>query len=162
MSVTVARLSRHRELVPLVASWLRSEWPAWYGPSGRGDAEQDALQYAQSTSELPLGLVAFLDGVPVGFGALKNDGVPADSARGPWAGAGYVRPEARRRGIGANLLQALVSEAKAMGYSRIYCGTRTAGSLLVRQGWHKLEVVAHGGEQVDVFQSAASLTPCLH
>ena len=162
MSVTVARLSRHRDLVPLVASWLRSEWPAWYGPSGSGDAEQDALRYAQAGSGLPLGLVVFVDAVPVGFGALKNDGVPPDSARGPWAGAGYVRPESRRQGIGAILLQSLVQEAQAMGYSRVFCGTRTANSLLVRQGWQKLEVVAHGGEQVYVFQSAARLTPRLH
>ena len=162
LSVTVARLSRHPELVPLVASWLRAQWPAWYGPAGNGDAEQDALRYAQAGTALPLGLVVFVDAVPVGFGALKNDGVPPDSVRGPWAGAGYVRPESRRQGIGALLLLSLVQEAMAMGYSRVFCGTRTASSLLVRQGWQKLDVVAHGGEQVDVFQSAASLTPCLH
>lgn len=153
-TVSIARLSQHLELVPLVASWLRSEWPFWYGQSGDGNADSDALAYARPEASVPLGIVAFNAGIPVGFGALKNEGVPPGSERRPWVGAGYVVPELRSQGIGAAILQALLREAKAMGYTTLYCGTSTASSLLEREGWHRLEVVPHGEVQVVVFERA--------
>ena len=47
-SVIVERLSGHRELVPLIASWFQAEWPDWYGTSGKGSAHDDVLKYASA------------------------------------------------------------------------------------------------------------------
>ena len=158
-SVIIERLSQHRELVPLIASWFLAEWPDWYGPSGRGDAQGDLVRYSNADSTIPFGVVAFYDGAPCGFCALKSDAIPEYSSRGPWAGAAYVVPELRGRGIGALMLRALVDEAMRMGFAHVYCGTSTSTSLLVREGWHKLEVIAHEGQQVVVFQSPAGTKP---
>ena len=153
--VIIERLSEHRDLVPLVASWLQAEWPDWYGTSGKGSAHEDVLEYAGAGKTIPFGVVAFRDGVPCGFGALKNDAIPPGSDRGPWVGAGYVLPELRGQGIGALVLRALTGEARRLGFLHVYCGTSTSTSLLRREGWRELEVVPHEGAQVVVFQSPA-------
>jgi GNAT superfamily N-acetyltransferase len=154
-SVIVERLSGHRDLVPLIASWFQAEWPDWYGTSGKGSAHDDVLKYASAGGAIPFGVVAFRDGVPCGFGALKNDAIPPGSDRGPWVGAGYVLPELRGQGIGALVLRALTGEARRLGFLHVYCGTSTSTSLLRREGWRELEVVPHEGAQVVVFQSPA-------
>ena len=154
-SVIIERLSAHRDLVPLIASWFQAEWPDWYGTSGKGCVRDDVLKYASGGETIPFGVVAFHGGVPCGFGALKNDAVPPKSDRGPWVGAGYVLPELRGQGIGALVLRALTREARRLGFVHVYCGTSTATSLLIREGWQELEVVPHEGAQVVVFQSPA-------
>ena len=150
----IQRLSLHRHHLPLIADWFRSEWPAWYGPGGAGDADADLMRYAQAGPAIPLGLVALAGGQPCGFGALKDDGIPSGSALGPWAGAGYVPPARRGQGIGALLLRGLVREAASLGFEHVYCATRTAQTLLLREGWQAIETVQQGDERLTVFRSA--------
>ena len=152
-SVRIQRLSLHRPLIPLIADWFKKEWPDWYGPGGAGDADADLRRYAQDDALIPLGLVALCDGQPCGFGALKQQGIGSDPTRGPWAGAGYVLPALRGRGLGALLLRALVGEAQALGFERVYCVTGTAQSLLQREGWQVLEVTQQGEQRLTVFGS---------
>ena len=154
-NVMIQRLSGHSGLVPLIVSWLETEWPGWYGAAGEGNARHDVLMYSSAGDSIPLGLVAFCDDTPCGFGALKNDPIPADSRLGPWVGAGYVKPDLRGRGIGSLLLRALVQEARRLGFPHVYCGTSSAMTLLAREGWDLLEVVPHQGAQVAVFRSPA-------
>jgi len=153
--VSIRRLSGHRELLPVVASWFREEWPDWYGASAKGNARDDLLAYANAGDAIPFGLVAFYNDIPSGFGALKKEAIPAGSLPGPWVGAGYVVPEFRRRGIGSLLLRALIQEVRRIGFEHIYCGTSTSVSLLAREGWEVLEVVQHAGARVTVFKSPA-------
>ena len=153
-SVVIVPLARHREHVPLLASWFLQAWPAWYGAAGRGDTLADLRAFAASEAALPVGLIVLDDGVPVGVGALKAESLPTHRHLSPWAAAGFVVPSRRGRGIGASLLQALVHHARALGYSRVHCGTGTAISLLRRCGWQELERVAHEGESLVVFQTS--------
>jgi GNAT superfamily N-acetyltransferase len=154
-NITIQRLSQHPDLESLITSWLREEWPDWYGPSGKGSAQDDVRMYSRAGNTIPLGLVASHGDVPCGFGALKNEGIPRESGRGPWVGAGYVQPELRGRGIGALLLRALVREARLIGFAHVYCGTSTSMSLLAREGWEELEVVQHEEARIVVFRSPA-------
>ena len=151
--VSVERLSLHREHMPLIADWFRSEWPLWYGPGGAGDADADLARYAQAGPAVPVGLVALRGGQPCGFGALKEQGVPPSSPLRPWAGAGYVPPALRGQGLGAWLLRALVREAAGLGFEHVYCATRSAQSLLLREGWQAIETVLQGDERLTVFRS---------
>ena len=154
-SITIAPLARHQEHLPLLASWFLQQWPAWYGPGGRGNAQADLHSFAESELVLPVGLIIFRDGVPVGVGALKAESIPTHKNLSPWAAAGFVLPACRGSGIGSLLLEALVRQACALGYSRVYCGTGTAVSLLRRCGWSELERVEHEGEALVVFQKSA-------
>lgn len=140
----------HADGLPQLAAWFESEWPDWYGESGPGHALADLRDFA-SGDWLPRGVVAVMRGEIVGIGALKEESIPSHRHLGPWAAAGYVRPELRGRGIGASLLGALEGEAWSMGFSHIYCATATAETLMQRSGWDVLDTVPHDGEMLTIF-----------
>jgi len=151
--LTVERLSLHPETLSTLAEWFISEWPDWYGPKGKGDAEADLRAFANHGS-LPVGVVAFRNGLLCGAAALKAHSIPSHAHLAPWAAAGFVVPALRGQGIGAALLLALEDEARALGYSRIYCGTGGAASLLRRSGWSFIESVELEGKTVGVYEKA--------
>jgi len=149
--LTVSPLVQHKDLLPLLSSWLVQEWPDWYGPGGRGDAGADLSSFAASEASLPVGFAALLDGVPIGVAALKTASLPTHGHLTPWAGAGLVLPAYRGRGVGAKLLDALVQHAARLGFLRIYCATATAVSLLRRSGWSEVESIQHEGQSLAIF-----------
>lgn len=149
----VEPLARHRALIPTVAQWFVAEWPAWYGPGGPGHVLEDLQAFAASEHALPVGMLVFQDGKPVGAGALKAQSIPSHAHLGPWAAAGYVLPSRRGQGLGAALLQALVDKGQAMGHAAIYCGTSTAQRLLVRQGWQAVDTTMMQGKPLTIYCS---------
>ena len=140
-------------VLPTLRCWFESEWPLYYGGHGEGDVAKDLAAYA-SRGSLPLGLVAFQEGKPCGFVALKRESFPTHPHLSPWAGAAYVEPRLRRQGIGAALLLALEPEARALGCVRIYCATSTSVSLLQRLRWQLRESVNHEGHHMSIFEKA--------
>ncbi|MDH3210329.1 MAG: GNAT family N-acetyltransferase [Burkholderiaceae bacterium] len=154
--ITTELLAGRVEALPVLAQWFKTEWPAWYGPGGPGDAEQDLLTYANQGS-LPVGVVVLYGGELCGVGALKAQSIPSHSHLAPWAAACFVVPRLRGRGIGAVLLSALECEAKSLGYSCIYCATGTAESLLKRGQWSFLEAVTLDGKTVSIYEKALDL-----
>ncbi len=153
--ISTAALASRRALLPLVGEWFVSEWPSWYGPGGPGNLRADLEAYAASDLNIPMGLLAFSEQVPVGIGVLKTEPIPGYERFGPWVGAGYVVPNLRRRGVGAALVAALVGKASELGHKHVYCGTSTSESLLRRSGWSVVETTVLEGKALTVFRSAA-------
>ncbi len=152
-NIRIERLAHCPDLVPLLAVWFQSEWPAYYGASGPGDAETDLRAYLNA-SGLPVGLVAFRGNEVCGVAALKAQSIASRPDIGPWAGAGFVAPARRRQGIGGELLRGVESVAKELGFPRVYCATSTSASLLERNEWRLLEHIAHEGELVAIYEKA--------
>ena len=152
-NVRIERLAHHPDLLPLLAAWFKSEWPAYYGPGGPADAATDLRAYS-SDSTVPIGLVAFRDNEVCGVAALKAQSITGRPNLGPWAGAGFVPPQHRRQGIGGALLRGVESVAKELGFPRVYCATSTSASLLERNKWHLLERTIHEGELVAIYEKA--------
>ena len=160
MSPPIARVVALRKCPEHCAFFARAfedEWPDWYGPGGRGDAHADLLAFANPPGELPVGVVALSpEGEPLGIAALKVTSIPGFDHLTPWATAGYVLAARRRQGIGALLIEALLSEASRLGYSAVYCATGTSASLLIRQGWSHIDTVVHEGQPLQIFCFALS------
>lgn len=152
-ALRIEPLASHREVLPVLREWFESEWPTYYGAGGRGDARQDLDAYANQRG-LPFGLVAFRDGSVCGVAVLKADSISTHAHLSPWAAGGLVRRDLRGQGIGEQLVLALEREARVMGFSRIYCGTSTAESLLQRAGWRLLERINHEGEVLGIYEKA--------
>jgi len=152
--LVVEPLARHRDVLPTLAEWMYMEWSSWYGPDGPGDAMLDLERYAASETRLPVGLVAFRDGQLVGLCALKDDVLPPVPHLGPWAGAGLVGPDFRRRGVGASLLHATVELARTLGFAHIYCATATSHTLMAREGWDAVQSVELHGTPVVIYRKS--------
>ncbi|WP_299943133.1 GNAT family N-acetyltransferase [uncultured Microbulbifer sp.] len=148
---TIRPLYERKEDIPQLGALFESEWPAYYGESGPGDALADVQSYAGKKA-LPIGLVAYVNGMLSGFMALKYESIEIRPELGPWAAAGYVVPNMRGRGLGAQLLASIENTAANLGVSKIYSGTSKAHNLLLRAGWVKKEVVAYGGEVVTIYR----------
>ena len=154
-ALTAEPLAEHRHLLPLVEHWFVTEWPNWYGPAGQGNIAADLEAFAASEHQLPVGMVVFESGIPIAAGALKAESIPTHMHLSPWAGAGFVLPQHRGKGVGSILLAALVTKARELGHECVYCGTSTAESLLVRAGWSVIAVTQLEGKNLSIFRSAA-------
>jgi len=150
-SVTLCHLAEHPELLSRLQVWFESEWPSWYGMAGRGNAEQDLQSYS-NRGTVPVGLVALRGSRLCGVAALKSEAFPSHPQLSPWVGAALVEPSLRRQGIGRRILEGLESEARILGYRKVYCATGTATSLLERCDWQLIERVEHEGQQVSVYE----------
>lgn len=149
--VYIGYLADHPEALPVLERLFQSEWSAYYGAGGPGNARQDLLAYS-NRGRLPVGVVAFRGFEACGVAALKVDSISTHKHLTPWIGGGMVAPQFRRHGIGARLLSALEDAARDLGFTTIYSGTSTASSLLVREGWQLLEVVQYDGEAVSIYR----------
>jgi GNAT superfamily N-acetyltransferase len=151
MELRTAYLADHPEALAVLKQWFETEWPDWYGPGGRGNAEHD-LRSCAVRDTLPVGMIGFMDDELIGVGMLKQTSVSGRPDLSPWAAGGLVRAPYRRRGMGAKLLVALEDVARKLGFQTIYCGTATSVSLLERGGWTFLDNSDAHGEAVAVYQ----------
>lgn len=107
-------------------------------------AAEDAEYLAEVTPDMvarPRGvfLVAWIDGVPVGCGALK----PApDLAMTAEVKRMYTTPQARRRGVSRTVLERVEAVAAELGYEHLQLETGTeqpeAVTLYESHGWHRI------------------------
>jgi GNAT superfamily N-acetyltransferase len=137
--------------LPILERLIQDEWPDYYGPHGPGVARHDLEEYS-NRDQLPVGVVALLGSEPCGVAALKADSISTHTHLTPWIGGGMVAPQYRRRGIGVRLVSALEVVARDLGFETVYCGTSTANSLLIREGWQLMEVVQNRNEAISIYQ----------
>ena len=152
-TLTIGFLADHPARIAELVRWFEAEWPDWYGPGGRGDAELD-LRSFRSRAALPIGLIGLLDDELVGIAALKRDSIPARAELSPWAAAGLVRPDRRGRGFGAALVRAIENLARDLGHPTIFCATATSVSLLERADWSFVETLMHDGERLSIYRKS--------
>jgi GNAT superfamily N-acetyltransferase len=112
--------------------------------AGDGEADDPEAEWALGVDEvsLPQGvfLIAYLDGWPVGCGALRP--LPAAGARAAEIKRMYTSPSARRRGVSRAVLARLESEAVRLGYRRLQLETGLrqpeAMALYETSGYHRI------------------------
>ncbi len=103
------------EEAPDAFSTPLSQW------KGEGDAE---LRWRRRLITVPLNLVAYLDGRPVGLAS----GTSPTARRETELISMWVAPFARRKGIGAALIDAVISWAKTQGFERVTLDVREANA----------------------------------
>ena len=112
--------------------------------AGDGEADDPESEWAIGVNEVtpPRGafLVAYVDGRPVGCGALRA--LPAAGAHVAEIKRMYTSPSARRRGVSRAVLTTLEAEAVKLGYRRLQLETGLrqpeALALYETSGYHRI------------------------
>lgn len=93
-------------------------------------------------------LVAECDGAVVGTGLLVRNELDAAHDVTPWLAGLVVDPDHRRRGVGADLVQAIEAHAWRLGVRALHLYTDTAEDFYAALGWSVADRFLEDGESM--------------
>ena len=101
----------------------------------------------------PLTFVAFIGETPVGSASLKIREMDIYPEYLHWLGTVYVLPEYRNRGIGTQIIEHSLSEAKRSGnIKELFLYTHDRERFYTKFGWQALERPFYHGREVVVMK----------
>jgi GNAT superfamily N-acetyltransferase len=106
------------EVIPTIAQWQYDDWHT-YDRSLLIESLEKSFREQLHAAALPLTIVVFKEGQPIGSISLETEGEPefADLCDGnPWPGSFHVIPSERNKGIGTELGKLAITIAKRLGY----------------------------------------------
>jgi predicted N-acetyltransferase YhbS len=124
-------------IVRQVAAWLYGEW-GHLNPGSTLDNAVLRLSRQGRGRTLPLVLVAFEDGRPVGRVSLVFYDMKWRQDLTPWLASVWVLPAYRRRGVASALCQRARVEARRLRLGRIYLFTRDKMRFYETLGWKRM------------------------
>jgi GNAT superfamily N-acetyltransferase len=136
--MTIEYLADHREFITTVAHWLHDEW-GYLRPNETVDDRVERVERTCGHRQIPTTLVAVDGDQAVGCASLIEHDMLTRPELSPWLAGVFVPREHRRRGIGAALVERVVTEARSLGVPRLYLYTPGSGALYRRLGWSVVE-----------------------
>ena len=150
----IENLERHREQIATLAAWHHAEWGHLY----EGWTREMALAELSSHSGpdcLPTSLVLLDDARLLGSVSLVLEDAPEFCSEGsPWLANLYVLPEARGRGLGAELVRAAIRVAASQQIAELFLFTPAHSGFYQRLGWRVLARTSLRGTPVHLMQAA--------
>ena len=138
MDVNIEYLADHADAIPILAQWHHEEWQAVTPHLTIADRIA-GFRSRMSRMQVPTGFVAVVDEVVVGMACLVAHDMETRQALTPWLATVLVAREYRGRGIGSELSERVVFEARALRFPRLYLVTFDKASFYRRLGWTNLE-----------------------
>ncbi len=133
--------------VSKVIAWWRTEWDSRMGSDIKSLETQ--LRQSLSKSELPIHIIATIDGNAVGTAALKLQEVAElfpDNHY--WLGSVFVDEQHRGNSIASKLSKRIVELAKEKGLPHLYLQTiDLRGGLYAKLGWEPIREFNYKEEQ---------------
>lgn len=146
MTLTYRYLFDEPQLTGTVVRWWNEVWPDVMGPDLPLFEAQ--LLKSLSNTKLPLLLVAYMDGVPIGTAALKLhelESVYPDNHY--WLGSVFVDKNFRGSQVASSISMHIVALARQRGFPHLYLQTLDlTGGLYAKLGWEAIEQFHHQGE----------------
>ena len=146
-TITVDYLKSHPQYLSPVAEWMFAEWGGGLAASTLAQARERVMN-RMNDKEIPLTLIALLDGELVGTAALKHNDMDTRPDLRPWLAGVYVKQGMRDKGIGSLLVTAVEKEASKLGVEKLYLFTPSRRSFYERLGWSAFEETEYRGEHV--------------
>jgi GNAT superfamily N-acetyltransferase len=127
-------------------------WQAWWKPDGHPlDYISGRLHETMNAAPIPLALVAFEGEKFLGTASVIASDLAERPQLSPWVAAVWVETQARRRGVGAALVNRAVQDCFALGIGRVYlCARPQLSGFYEGLGWTAVERKV-GERQFSVF-----------
>ncbi len=151
-NVVIDDLSKHANLISVLAEWHFKQWGDLTGTLTESDYK--SLLFKQITSlELPLTLVAMDRDRLLGSVNIVPCDMDVRSELAPWLAQLYVHSPERGRGVGSALVRGAISRSREIGFDRLYLYTSgTLPSFYGRMGWTERETVHFKGKDRTVME----------
>jgi GNAT superfamily N-acetyltransferase len=135
---TISDLRQRREFFDTVAMRI---WQAWWEADGTPlDYISSRLRENMNAGPIPFALVAQDGEAFLGTASVIASDLAERPQLTPWVAAVWVEPEARRRGVGAALIDRATHDCFALGASRTYlCARPRLSRFYEGLGWTILE-----------------------
>ena len=146
---TISDLRRRPEFFDTVADRI---WKAWWQESGYPLASiSTRLRENMAATPIPFALVAHDGDRFLGAASVIASDLEERPQLTPWVAAVWVEEAARRRGVGAALVNRAAQDCFALGVIRAYlCARRERAGFYQRLGWIPVEGDV-GPHHLDVF-----------
>jgi predicted N-acetyltransferase YhbS len=139
LPMTIDYLADRLEFLPTLAQWQHAEW----GRENPGDSVETRaarLQAGTNRDRIPLVVVAHAGGTDVlGSASLVQHDMDTRLELSPWLASVFVGQEHRRKGVGAELVRRIMSEATKLKVPLLYLYTVHSEAFYAKLGWTLLE-----------------------
>lgn len=112
----------HQEVIPVLAAWIYDEWSYLYSEMTLQDVVS-LFRERVNKEMLPLTLVAFEAGEPVGTVSLRTFDMETRNDLQHWLTSLYVVKPWRRRGIGSSLMKTAERKAAELEICKLFLFT---------------------------------------
>lgn len=75
----------------------------------------------------------------LGGATLAENDLPERPDLGPWLACVFVTPEARKRGLAAQLIEGICVHARDAGFTALYLHTHSQSDYYTKLGWNVVE-----------------------
>ena len=147
--MTIDHLAEHVDVIPTLALWILKKWGHLH-PGWTLDKLIQSFNEKTHYRQIPETFVAMEDDIPVGTASIVHHDMSIRMELSPWLAAVYVSAESRNKGIGSQLTQTVMEEAKIRGIKKFYLFTPDKMNFYRRLGWQILEETEYLGEHVTI------------
>jgi GNAT superfamily N-acetyltransferase len=158
----ITRLADRPDAVDIVARWDFEEWGTGSGEVGLDVTRQRFARWA-TESGIPCTYIAVVDDEVCGSASLVDHDM-SDPPAGtgdlrPWLSGVYVKPERRKTGLGAALVEAVGKAAGTLGHPSLYLYTSpvTATKFYAPMGWETILTPTYEGKEVVVMRQVLTV-----
>jgi GNAT superfamily N-acetyltransferase len=146
-AMTIDYLADHPEVLPALARWQHAEW----GHIRPGDTIEKRTARLESFSNrdcIPLTVVALEAGELRGAASLIPHDMETRMELSPWLAGVFVGEAYRRRGIGAQLVRRIMSEAARLEVPLLYLYTVHSERFYAALGWSLSERTSYRDQKI--------------
>ena len=111
-------LHEKKSVYPILAYWSYIHW--FINRDISFELIMHEYKKRASVNELPCSFVAIWDGFPVGMVSLRKTDLLSREDLTPWMSALYVLPDYRNRGVGSELIEAVLNSSREKGFEKIF------------------------------------------
>ncbi|WP_323844708.1 GNAT family N-acetyltransferase [Microbulbifer magnicolonia] len=145
----VENLIEHPEAIAQLARWHYDEWNHLYPDQSLQDFIDDLRRSLDSAPIPATWVLVDQDGVWGSASVIEQD-MTSNRHLSPWLASVYVHPDKRGRGLGQQLITAVMEHCRENGLVELYLFTPGQEDFYLRLGWTVLKREIYHGDKVTI------------